>query len=293
MYDSGEEFLNELYKDLHISDIVMHTADKSDSPTTKINKYLARLDRVVNKAHQKEHDWNLFKSLCHSKYVIKEEDIKDGTILTLTFEVSKDVQTKKPLNVKAEIADGDFYDNNLNYVEATTESGSITALDFTPGDLNGDGKINIKDVVLIRRYIIGDYDTKINENASNVDDDGKVNSADVILLRRYIAGGYGVELKAPSSLPCDHTMEQVDYKSATCTEEGNSKYWKCTTCGKYFSDVYGNHGITLESTVIPATGHTIVIDKAVDPTYTSTGLPEGSQCSGCGTVLKKQEEIPA
>ena len=39
MYDSGEEFLNELYKDLHISDIVMHTADKSDSPTTKINKY--------------------------------------------------------------------------------------------------------------------------------------------------------------------------------------------------------------------------------------------------------------
>ena len=80
MYDSGEEFLNELYKDLHISDIVMHTADKSDSPTTKINKYLARLDRVVNKAHQKEHDWNLFKSLCHSKYVIKEEDIKEDYI---------------------------------------------------------------------------------------------------------------------------------------------------------------------------------------------------------------------
>ncbi len=223
----------------------------------------------------------------------KEEDIKDGTILTLTFEVSKDVQTKKPLNVKAEIADGDFYDNNLNYVEATTESGSITALDFTPGDLNGDGKINIKDVVLIRRYIIGDYDTKINENAANVNDDGKVNSADVILLRRYIAGGYGVELKAPSSLPCEHTMEQVAYKSATCTEEGNSKYWKCTTCGKYFSDVYGNHEITLESTVIPATGHTIVIDKAVEPTYTSTGLTEGSHCSVCGTVLKKQEEIPA
>ena len=80
MYDSGEEFLNELYKDLHISDIVMHTADKSDSPTTKIYKYLARLDRVVNKAHLKEHDWNLFKSLCHSKYVIKEEDIKEDYI---------------------------------------------------------------------------------------------------------------------------------------------------------------------------------------------------------------------
>ena len=84
MYDSGEEFLNELYKDLHISEIVMHTADKSDSPTTKISKYLARLDRVVTKAHQKEHDWNLFKSLCHSKYVIKEEDIKEEYIAKKT-----------------------------------------------------------------------------------------------------------------------------------------------------------------------------------------------------------------
>ena len=93
---------------------------------------------------------------------------------------------------------------------------------------------------------------------------------------------------------CKHqSIEWVIDKQATCTEEGNSKYWKCTTCGKYFSDVYGNHGITLESTVIPATGHTIVIDKAVEPTYTSTGLTEGSHCSVCGTVLKKQEEIPA
>lgn len=84
MYDSGEEFLNELYKDLHISEIVMHTASKSDSPTTKISKYLARLDRIATKAHQKEHDWNLFKSLCHSKYIIKEKDIKEEYIAKKT-----------------------------------------------------------------------------------------------------------------------------------------------------------------------------------------------------------------
>lgn len=80
MYDSGEEFLNELYKDLHVSKIVMHTALKSDTPVEKISKYLTRLDRVVKRAHQNEHDWNLFKSLCHDKYVIKEEDIKEEYI---------------------------------------------------------------------------------------------------------------------------------------------------------------------------------------------------------------------
>ena len=222
----------------------------------------------------------------------KDENIKDGTILTLTFEVSEDAETKKSFPIGVEVVNNDFYDKNLEQIEVSTEEGAITPLDFTPGDVNDDGKIDITDVILVRRYILGGYNVKINENAANVNDDGKVNSADVILLRRYIAGGYGVELKVPTVLPCNHTMEKTEYKAPTCTEEGNIKYWYCTTCKKYFSDSFGNHEISLDSTVVAATGHSVVIDKAVEPTYTSTGLTEGSHCSVCGTVLKKQEEIP-
>ncbi len=45
--------------------------------------------------------------------------------------------------------------------------------------------------------------------------------------------------------------------------------------------------------IIPATGHTEVKDKAVEPTCTEAGLTEGSHCSVCGEVIIAQEIIPA
>ncbi len=56
-----------------------------------------------------------------------------------------------------------------------------------------------------------------------------------------------------------------------------------------FEVVSGNVDVTSQC----QNGHTIVIDKAVDPTCTKTGLTEGSHCSVCNTVLIEQKVVPA
>ena len=52
-----------------------------------------------------------------------------------------------------------------------------------------------------------------------------------------------------------HSLTKVEEKAATCTEEGNNEYWKCT-CGKYFTDEAGTKETTLEALTISAKGHT-------------------------------------
>lgn len=223
------------------------------------------------------------------------QDAVDGVILSLTFDVSPDAEPGSYLEVSV-TPDG-FYDGDVYSVEVSAVKGGVAIADYTPGDVNDDARVNAGDVILVRRFITGGYNVSINENAANVNLDDRINSADVILIRRFIAGGYTfadgtpVELY-PASKNCVHDMAATAYKAATCTEDGNTAYWFCSKCQKYFSDSYGNHTISLANTVLKATGHTIVLDKRVDPTYTSEGLTEGSHCSACKEVLVKQEIIP-
>ncbi len=67
----------------------------------------------------------------------------------------------------------------------------------------------------------------------------------------------------------------------TCTERGYTTYY-CLTCSYSYVDDY-----------VPANEHTEVIDSAVEPTCTSTGLTAGKHCSVCSTVIVAQTVVPA
>ncbi|MEE3459786.1 MAG: InlB B-repeat-containing protein, partial [Candidatus Faecousia sp.] len=84
----------------------------------------------------------------------------------------------------------------------------------------------------------------------------------------------------PVNAAHEHTMEYVAAAAPTCTVAGNTAYYHCTTCNKYFSDANGENEITLASTVIAALGHNYV-DVVTAPTETTQGYTTHT-CSRCG-----------
>ena len=71
-YKTGEEFLNKLYREMHISSDVMHKASPSDTPEEKIRKYISRLEHVHELSKKSKHSLELLKKFYYDKYLIKE-----------------------------------------------------------------------------------------------------------------------------------------------------------------------------------------------------------------------------
>lgn len=89
-------------------------------------------------------------------------------------------------------------------------------------------------------------------------------------------------------------LESVKVKAATCIEDGNKAYYRCTEDQQCFLDENAENPVELSDLIIPAAGHQ-TSDWIVDKEATITA--EGSrhkECTVCGTVLETAviEKLP-
>ncbi|MBQ6678326.1 MAG: S-layer homology domain-containing protein [Clostridia bacterium] len=89
----------------------------------------------------------------------------------------------------------------------------------------------------------------------------------------------------------EHVPVKVEEKAATCTEDGNIGYWKCSVCGILYSDEKCSNEIEAGSVRIAALGHSFgEWTEAVAPTCTEKGIEE-RVCTRCGENETREIEV--
>ena len=96
-----------------------------------------------------------------------------------------------------------------------------------------------------------------NEKIAKVDSAGNVTATGegTTTITVAAAGATGVTKTVTVNVAHEHKLVKVEAKAATCTKEGNIEYYKCSVCGKFFSDAAGKNEIKESDTVIAKKAH--------------------------------------
>ena len=124
----------------------------------------------------------------------RQNHTEDGVLATFTFEVLADAPLgATPITIS--YTPSSTFNMDLDEVGFALTSGSVEVIDRLPGDVNDDGEVNLKDVVVLSRYLSGGWGVTINESNADVNGDQRLDLKDTVLLKRYLSGGWNVELK--------------------------------------------------------------------------------------------------
>ena len=123
-----------------------------------------------------------------------EADTSEGCILELTFRIADTVAVGE-YSISLSYQKDDVLDGSLEGIDLALQSGTVSVVEFTRGDIDGDGVIGMKDLGALRKYFAGGYDAgNFVMEAADLDGDGVVTMKDLGVLRRYLAGGYDINL---------------------------------------------------------------------------------------------------
>lgn len=107
--------------------------------------------------------------------------------------------------------------------DATVDS----PLTVTSGDVNGDGKSDSRDAVVLLRRAAG-WNVTLNANASDVNGDGKINSQDTAVFLKFIAGWNVTFAQMPNLYDLSFTKSRAELAEEAevhSAEDGGEQPW--------------------------------------------------------------------
>lgn len=117
----------------------------------------------------------------------EETSNAERTIVQIVFCINEDA-AGSVYPISLDYVPTEKYEIETNGVEIKTVSGEIVVIgDHIPGDINGDGRVNMKDVTRLHQYVNG-WDVVVDEVTADVNGDGKTNMKDVTRLHQYVNG---------------------------------------------------------------------------------------------------------
>ena len=132
------------------------------------------------------------------------------------------------------------------------------------------------------------YHICTNENCSEKTAFGNHTGGKATCVAPAVCEVCGNEYGSPD--PSAHPqLTATPAQDPACTEPGNSAYWYCPDCKKYFSDAEGTKEIEKDSWILPADGHKLTATPAKDPTCTEPGNSAYWTCSVCGLFFSDAE----
>lgn len=168
----------------------------------------------------------------------------DGILVTYTFEVNENAPIGvTPVSLTYD--EGSTFNSDLENVKFSTINGTVEIINRTPGDANNDDEVDLKDVVVIRRWLSGGWNIIIDESNADVNCDAVVDLKDVVILRRYFSGGWGIDLDSfkPSDDETETNKVKVDEFVYGTSENGRDLICYSFTPESYSRTVLLNFAI--------------------------------------------------